>query len=90
MFADPRKNMKLITMHSSKGREFPAVAIVGVVDGQVPYHNYYNPLTQEGLEESRRLFYVSLTRAERALMVFSDNLKGFPPSPYLSELGISG
>lgn len=88
MFADPRKNMKLMTMHLAKGREFPAVAIVGLVEKQVPYYNYHNPLTQEGVDESRRLFYVSLTRAERALMVFSDNGKGTVPSRYLDELGV--
>ncbi len=89
MFADPRKNIKLMTMHTAKGREFPAVAIVGLIDGQVPYHNYYNSLTKEGIEEGRRLFYVSLTRAEKALMVFSnDHVKGLPPSRYLNELGV--
>ena len=89
MFADPRKNMKLMTMHSAKGREFPAVAIVGVIDGQVPYYNYYTPLTKEAEDEGKRLFYVSLTRAEKVLMVFSNNNNnGLSPSRYLNELGV--
>ena len=65
MFADPDANLKLMTIHQSKGREFKAVAIVGLHDGILPYHNQYNPLTAAGEAEARRLFYVAITRAEK-------------------------
>ena len=90
ILADPRKNMKLLTMHGAKGREFEAVAIIHAHDGLVPFHNYYNPLTKAGLEEARRLFYVAMTRAERALWIFSEyNSRGLPPTRFLSELGLN-
>lgn len=89
ILADPRKNMKLISMHGAKGREFEAVAIICAHDGLVPFHNQYNPLTAEGLEEARRLFYVAMTRAERALWIFSSpNYRDLPPTRFLSEIGI--
>jgi len=89
MFADPRRNMKLMTMHATKGREFDALAIICAHDGLVPYHNYYNPLNNFVLQESRRLFYVAMTRAERALWIFSsENNRGLPPSRFLSEIGL--
>lgn len=89
ILADPRKNMKLVTMHGAKGREFEAVAIIDALDGYVPFHNYYNELTEDGLSESRRLFYVAMTRAERALWIFSSpNRREMPPSRFLGEIGL--
>lgn len=90
ILADPRKNMKLMTMHSAKGREFEAVAIIAAHDGIVPYHNYYNPLTNAKLEEARRLFYVAMTRAEKALWMFSsENQQNRPASRFIKEIGVS-
>ncbi|MBU0656214.1 MAG: ATP-dependent helicase [Gammaproteobacteria bacterium] len=89
MLADPRKNMKLMTMHTAKGREFEAVAIICAHDGLIPYHNYYNHLTDDALSESRRLFYVAMTRAERGLFIFSsNNNKNLPPSRFIAELDL--
>lgn len=87
MFANPANNLKLLTMHGAKGREFSAVAVISVLDGMVPYHNYYNPITDEGLAESRRLLYVSITRAKRLLMLFSKDDSKRPPSRFLKNLG---
>lgn len=87
MFANPRDNLKLLTMHGAKGREFGAVAVIGLHDGLVPYHNQYNPLTPDGLDESRRLMYVAVTRAKRLLALFTDQKDYRPPSPFLRELG---
>lgn len=89
ILADPRKNMKLVTMHAAKGREFEAVAIVDAHDGLVPFHNYYNKLTNHGLAEGRRLFYVAMTRAERALWIFSSpNNRDLSPTRFIREIGL--
>jgi DNA helicase II / ATP-dependent DNA helicase PcrA len=89
ILADPRKSMKLMTMHGAKGREFEAVAIICAHDGLVPYYNYYNQLSHAGLEEARRLFYVAMTRAERALWIFSSfNNRRQPPSRFIQEIGL--
>lgn len=87
MFANPEKNLKLLTVHAAKGREFMAVAIVELHDGHIPYHNTYNPLTAAGLEEARRLLYVGITRAQRLLMVFTHEDNWRPRSRFLKELG---
>ena len=87
MFANPRDNLKLLTMHGAKGREFAAVALIGVHDGRIPYHNKYNQLTQLTLEESRRQMYVAVTRAKRLLALFTDDEDYRPPSRFLSEMG---
>lgn len=87
MFANPAENLKLLTMHGAKGREFSAVAVIGLHDGRVPYHNHYNPLTPEGLEESRRLTYVAVTRAKRFLALFTDDDDFRPVSRFLDEMG---
>lgn len=88
MFADPASNLKLMTMHAAKGREFQAVGIISALDGMIPYHNYYNPLTDAGLEEGRRLFYVSVTRAKRLLMLFTQE-DSREPSRFITELGFN-
>jgi DNA helicase-2/ATP-dependent DNA helicase PcrA len=89
ILADPRKNMKLMSMHGAKGREFEAVAVICAHDGLVPFHNQYNPLTTAGLEEARRLFYVAMTRAERSLWIFSSpNTKALPPTRFLAAIGL--
>ena len=86
MFANPLNSIKLLTMHGAKGREFGGVAIIGLHEGLVPYHNYYNPLTQEGLEESRRLMYVSITRARRLLVLFTEQGDDREESRFLAEM----
>jgi DNA helicase-2/ATP-dependent DNA helicase PcrA len=69
MFASPEKNMKLLTMHGAKGREFDAVAIVDLHEGRVPH---FSANTAERINEYRRLLYVSITRARRLLMYITD------------------
>ena len=53
----------LMTLHASKGLEFPIVFVAGVDEGLIPYE------FDEGIneEEERRLFYVGMTRAEEEL-----------------------
>ena len=62
---DDRDSVNLMTLHASKGLEFPIVFMVGLEEGIFPH----NPRadcedTQADLEEERRLCYVGMTRAE--------------------------
>ena len=56
----------LTTMHSAKGLEFDTVFVISAVEGLIPYER---SITDEEIEEERRLFYVALTRAKRLLYV---------------------
>ena len=83
--------VNMMTMHSSKGLEFPAVIIVGCNEGTSPhYKSLGNP---KQLEEERRLFYVAMTRAKDYLfMTFSDcvlvqgQLQYSKPSRFINEI----
>ena len=57
----------LMTMHSSKGLEFPIVFIPGMEDGLFPGHKSFEE--PDGLEEERRLCYVGMTRAKERLFL---------------------
>lgn len=58
---DNVNTVKLMTVHASKGLEFPAVFVVGLEEGLFPSAMSLD--SREGLEEERRLFYVAITRA---------------------------
>lgn len=55
--------VSLMTIHLSKGLEFPVVYIVGMEENLFP--SFMSASSREDLEEERRLFYVALTRAEK-------------------------
>src|SRR5690606_21307277 len=63
---DPNADtVSLMTIHSSKGLEFPNVFIVGLEENLFPSQLSLNSRSE--LEEERRLFYVAVTRAEKKL-----------------------
>ena len=63
-----RKNgVQLMTMHASKGLEFDTVYLLDVNKGKIPKGS---KLSEEELEEERRLFYVALTRAKQHLNIY--------------------
>ena len=82
----------LMTLHASKGLEFPVVMIAGLEEGLLPF--YSSTIESLDLEEERRLFYVGITRAEQKLYITYTALRyrfgdvTYPSeSRFLSELG---
>jgi DNA helicase-2/ATP-dependent DNA helicase PcrA len=59
--------VKMMTIHSAKGLEFPVVYAAGMEEGLFP--SSQSLYSQEDLEEERRLFYVAITRAEKKLFL---------------------
>ena len=59
--------VKLMTVHSAKGLEFPVVFIVGMEDGIFPHFSSF--VDQAELEEERRACYVAITRAKKKLYI---------------------
>lgn len=61
------KRVTLMTIHSSKGLEFPVVFIIGMEEGLFPHsRSVFEP---QELEEERRLCYVAITRAKEHLII---------------------
>ena len=63
--------VRLMTIHSAKGLEFPCVIIAGFENELLPLENTF--LTKEHIEEERRLAYVAITRAKRELIITYSN-----------------
>lgn len=86
LYAQPQRCLHMLTLHSSKGREFDAVAIVDLHEGRVPD---FRAKTQEEFEEARRLLYVGVTRSRKLLMYFTDSSNHRnSPSPLLGRDGL--
>ncbi len=94
--ADYRRDgaaVKLMTVHQSKGLEFPYVFVCGLTEGIFPNHRAIRERRKSAEEEERRLMYVAVTRAEKALFLtesegFSNAIKGAKyPSRFLTEIG---
>lgn len=88
---DDGEKVSLMTIHLSKGLEFPVVYLVGLEENLFP--SFMSSSTREELEEERRLFYVALTRAEKqayftyAVSRFQwGKITDSEPSRFLSEV----
>ncbi len=84
-------NVTLMTLHSSKGLEFPIVFLAGCDDGIFPSARCSNSASE--LEEERRLMYVGVTRAETKLYLTTakrrqmwGEYKYYSPSRFLGEI----
>ncbi|MCL2522186.1 MAG: ATP-dependent helicase [Erysipelotrichales bacterium] len=87
VFTD-RNKVKLMTIHASKGLEFPVVFITGMQDGIFPSARVMEERKQNGLEEERRIFYVALTRAEDELYLTNYQTEsGTKISRFIKEMG---
>ena len=77
--------IKVLTLHASKGLEFPFVVVVGLAEGILPQltDNIPNDDKQEVLNQDRRLFYVGCSRAMCSLLVCGSKSN---PSQFLSPL----
>jgi superfamily I DNA/RNA helicase len=65
LFEANTEKVTLMTMHASKGLEFPVVFISGCEEGYLPFKRAGDDSTN--IEEERRLLYVAMTRAQQAL-----------------------
>ena len=87
---DLSDQVQLMTLHASKGLEFPHVFMVGMEEDLLPHRN---SIEDNNIEEERRLTYVGITRAQKTLtMTLAGKRKQFgdisetTPSRFLDEL----
>ncbi len=89
---DPERGaVTLMTLHTAKGLEFDAVAIVGLEEGLLPHS--MSREEDDNAEEERRLFFVGITRARKHLLITTTRSRLVHgrtedriPSRFLSEL----
>jgi ATP-dependent DNA helicase Rep len=87
---DESDQVQLMTLHASKGLEFPHIFMVGMEEDLLPHRN---SIDDNNIEEERRLTYVGITRAQKTLtMTLAGKRKQFgehsetTPSRFLDEL----
>ena len=82
--------VSLMTLHASKGLEFPHVFLIGIEENLLPHQN---SIETDNIEEERRLAYVGITRAQQSCTFsycthrkrYGENIET-EPSRFLSEL----
>ena len=84
--------VKLMTLHSAKGLEFPVVFMPGMEDDIFPSRR--SKENETGIEEERRLCYVGVTRAKERLYLYAAEQRALygqtqhnDPSIFLEEMG---
>jgi DNA helicase-2/ATP-dependent DNA helicase PcrA len=89
-------SLTLITLHQSKGLEFPVVFMIGMEEGILPHIRSIESGEPSELEEERRLCYVGVTRAKTRLYMTKAFRRGFRgssepslPSRFLSDLPLN-
>lgn len=89
LFPDNLNAVSLLTLHGSKGLEFPVVFIAGFEEGLIPY----TLASDSDIEEERRLFYVGMTRAMDELIILHARNRfingkrlSLPVSSFLKEI----
>ena len=88
---DQTNKIVLMTVHAAKGLEFPYVYVAGMEENLFPSESMND--TADKIEEERRLFYVALTRAQKAVTVsYAQNRRKWGseesnrPSRFLREI----
>jgi len=91
-YKDDGVTVKLMTIHQAKGLEFPYVFVYGLNEGIFPSHRSIRDRRERAEEEERRLMYVAVTRAEKALFLTESEGYNFVahmekcPSRFLFEI----
>lgn len=87
---DESDRVQMMTLHASKGLEFPHVFMVGMEEELLPHRT---SIEEDNIEEERRLMYVGITRAQRTLtLTLAGSRKHFgekmetTPSRFLEEI----
>jgi len=91
---DPgRGAVTLMTLHASKGLEFPAVYVIGIESGLIPHERAVREGDPASFEEERRLLFVGITRAMQELTLTQTSERTFRgmrrttiSSPFIPEL----
>lgn len=91
--SNDKDTVKLMTIHSSKGLEFPVVFLMGVSENVFPSPKTIEERGELGMEEERRLCYVAITRAKERLIIteaegLSPRGKNKTPSRFLKDMGV--